>query len=326
MTNGRQRVLVTGANGFVGRSVCRRLAESGYVPRAGLRDASQWPDFQASHSGQSECAILGDISTCSDLRSALSGVSDVVHLAARVHILRDGALDPLSEYRRTNFDGTRMVALAAAEQGVRRMIFVSSVKVHGEFTSATKFCEADEPDPQDPYALSKWETEKQLQSIAAQTGLEVVIVRPPMVYGPQVRANFLALMKVALRGFPLPLPETNNLRSMIGVENLAHFLVTCVGHASSANQTFLVSDGEDISTRELVRRLAAAGGRPSRFLPVPASLVSGAGRVLGKSAVVQRLLGSLQINSDKATRLLGWRPPLTLNEGLGATVRWYLDF
>jgi nucleoside-diphosphate-sugar epimerase len=320
-----ERVLVTGADGFVGKVVCRRLIESGYTPRAGLWNVKLWPALQAAMPGLSEFAILGDLGTNPNLHPALANVSAVVHLAARVHVMHNNAAHPLGEYRRINVDGTKAVALAAVEQGIRRMIFVSTAKVNGESTYSNGFSEDDPPNPQDPYAVSKWEAEEALRSVAATTGLEVVIIRPPLVYGPGVRANFLALMKLVHRGIPLPLPDTNNTRSLLGVENLADFLLHCVGHPGSGNETFMVSDGEDISTRELVARLARALGRTARFLPVPAAAVRLAGKLVGRETAVCRLLGSLAISSDKARQRLGWKPPLTLDSGLAATANWYLD-
>ena len=322
MTN---RVLITGADGFVGKAVCRRLLESGLPPRAGLRNASLWPALKAATPGLDEFATIGDLGANPDLRLPLDDVSAVVHLAARVHVMRDGAANPLEEYRRTNVNGTKTVALAAVEQGIRRMVFVSTVKVNGESTCGRRFSEDDPPDPQDPYAVSKWETEELLQSIAAKTGLEVVIVRPPLVYGPGVRANFLRLMSLVERGLPLPLPDTNNLRSLIGVENLADCLVRCVTHPGAADHTFMVSDGEDVSTRELVVRLAPLLGRSARFLPVPEVALRLAARLVGKRSAIDRLLGSLEIDSRKVRRTLEWEPPVTLSCGLEATARWYLE-
>jgi nucleoside-diphosphate-sugar epimerase len=321
----KERVLVTGASGFVGKVVCRRLIESGYTPRAGLQDAKQWPTLQAAAPGLTEFAILGDLGANPDLRPAFADVSAVVHLAARVHLVRDGAPDPLKEYRRTNVDGTKEVALAAVEQGIRRMILVSTAKVNGESTCGNRFSEDDRPNPQDPYAISKWEAEEVLRSVAASTGLEVVIVRPPLVYGPEVRANFYNLVKFVNRGIPVPLPDTNNRRSLLGVENLADFLVRCISHPRAANQTFMVSDGEDVSTRELVGRLARALGRPARFLPVPALALRLAAKLIRKEPALSRLLGSLAVDSGKARQTLGWTPPFTLDEGLAATAQWYLN-
>jgi nucleoside-diphosphate-sugar epimerase len=321
----KERVLVTGASGFVGKVVCRRLTESGYTPRAGLRDAKRWPALQAALPGLSEYAALGDLGLNPNLRAALADVSTVVHLASRVHVMSDGASNPLEEYRRTNVDGTKAVAYAAVEQGVRRLIFVSTAKVNGESTFGGRFSEDDLPDPQDPYAISKWESEEALRSIAAKTGLEVVIVRPPLVYGPEVRANFLRLMHMVARGLPLPLPETNNRRSLIGVENLADCLVSCVAHPGAANRTFMVSDGQDVSTRDLVFRLAPLLGRNARFVPVPKIILRLAARIAGKRSEINRLLGSFEINSSKVRRTLGWEPPVTLSYGLEATARWYLE-
>jgi len=319
------KVLVTGADGFVGKALCRRLLQAGYAPRAGLWSREQWPGLEAATPGLGEFAVIGDLGANPNLNGALESVGVVVHLAARVHIMHDDAVDPREAYQRVNVNGTEALARAAAEQGVRRMVFVSTAKVNGESTSGRPFSEGDPPDPHDPYAVSKWEAEEALRSVAANTGLEVVIVRPPLVYGPGVRANFLRLMRLVERGVPLPLPDTKNRRSLIGVENLADFLVRCVSHPGAANETLMVSDGEDVSTRELIDRLARALGRSGRFLPVPEFAVRLAARLVGKEAAVNRLLGSLAINSDKARLRLGWKPPVTLDSGLAATARWYLD-
>ncbi len=308
-------VLVTGANGFVGRVVCRRLAEAGYTPRAALR--SDIP-------GPYERAAIGDLGANPDLSASLENVDVVVHLAARVHVMDDHAADPLQEFRRVNVEGTVALARAAVEHGVRRMVYVSSVKVNGEATTGKPFTEDDAPAPQDPYGVSKREAEEALRNIGARTGMEVAILRPPLVYGPGVRANFLRLMKTVERGIPLPLPDTNR-RSLVGVENLADLLVQCVGHPGAANETFMASDGEDVSTRELVARMAKALGRSARFIPVPQSALRLAARLTGKEAAVGRLFGSLVVSSEKARQKLGWKPPLTLDSGLAATARWYLE-
>ena len=319
------KVLVTGADGFVGKALCRRLLQGGYALRAGLWNSALWPALQAVTPGLSEFAILGDLGANPNLNSALDGVAVVVHLAARVHIMHDNAVDGREEYRRVNVHGTEALARAAAEQRVRRMVFVSTVKVNGESTSGRPFTEGDPPDPQDPYAVSKWEAEEALRSVGAKTGLEVVIVRPPLVYGPGVRANFLRLMRLVERGIPLPLPDTKNRRSLIGVENLADFLALCASHPGAANETFMVSDGADVSTRDLAAQLARAFGRSARFLPVPELAVRFAARLVGKEAAVNRLLGSLTVSADKARQRLAWKPPVTLDSGLAATARWYLE-
>jgi nucleoside-diphosphate-sugar epimerase len=319
------RVLVTGADGFVGKAVCRRLLAAGYTLRAGLWNAELWPALRAAVPGVGEFAVIGDLGANPNLPAALKDVAVVVHLAARVHVMRDNAVDPLHEFRRVNVAGTAALARAAAALGVLRLVFVSTAKVNGESTSGRPFAEGDPPAPQDPYAVSKWEAEEALRPIAAKTALEVAIVRPPLVYGPGVRANFLRLMRLVARGLPLPLPDTKNRRSLIGVENLADCLVRCVSHPEAANQTFMVSDGEDVSTRELIARLARALGRSARFLPVPEFAVRLAARLVGKEAAVDRVLGSLVIDSGKARQTLGWRPPVTLDNGLAATARWYLE-
>jgi nucleoside-diphosphate-sugar epimerase len=320
-----KRVLVTGANGFVGKAVCRRLLGAGYTPRAGLRNASLWPALKAATPGLDEFATIGDLGANPDLRLPLDDVSAVVHLAARVHIMHDNVLNPLNEFRRVNVGGTAALARAAAAQGVRRFVFVSSVKVNGESTAGKPFTEEDLPAPQDPYAVSKWEAEEVLRGISAETGLEVAIIRSPLVYGPGVRANFLRLMRLVERGLPLPLPNTNNRRSLIGVENLADCLVRCVMHPGATNHTFMVSDGQDVSTRELVVRLAPLLGRSARFLPVPAVALRLVARLVGKRSALNRLLGSLEIDSSKVRQTLEWKPPVTLSCGLEATARWYLE-
>jgi UDP-glucose 4-epimerase len=239
--------------------------------------------------------------------------------------MRDDASDPFEKYRRINVEGTRAVALAAVEQGVRRMIFVSTAKVNGESTCGKGFSEDDPPDPEGLYAVSKCEAEEVLRFIATKTGLEVVILRPPLVYGPGVGANFLALMKLVCRGIPMPLPDTNNRRSLVGVENLADCLVRCVTHPEAANHTFMVSDGQDVSTSELVVQLARSLGQTARFLPVPEVVLRLAARLVGKRSTIDRLLGSLEIDSKKVRRTLEWKPPVTLACGLEATAHWYLE-
>ncbi len=254
-----ERVLVTGADGFIGRYVCRRLIEAGYIPQAGVRDLAKWPELQRAVPGLGDFSHLGDLSASQNLRPHLANVSAVVHLAARTPLTTEKAAAATREYQRVNVGGTKSIALAAAAAGVRRLVFVSTVKVHGEATFGKPFAEDMPSNPRNPYAASKWEAEEELRSVAAATGLEVVIVRPPQVYGPGVKGNFLRLMRLVDRGLPLPLPQRRNCRSLLGAENLADFLVHCVNHRRAANQSFLVKDTEDISTRELMERLAASG-------------------------------------------------------------------
>jgi nucleoside-diphosphate-sugar epimerase len=320
-----ERVLVTGADGFVGRYVCRKLIASGFIPLAGVRDIRNWPELQRAVPGLSEVSLLGDLGEKQNLRPQLANVSSVVHLAARVHVTRDSVDNPLREYRRVNMDGTKSIALAAVAAGVRRLIFVSTVKVNGESTSGKPFREDMPPRPEDPYAVSKWEAEEALRAIAAENGIEVVIVRPPLVYGPGVRGNFLWLIELVDRALPLPWPKRGNCRSIIGAGNLADFLVRCVDHPKAASQCFLVKDSEDLSTFELMTRLARLLARPVRLFPVPESWIRLAATLTLQQATVGRLLDSLVIDSGHAQRLLDWIPPMTLDAGLAATARWYRE-
>jgi nucleoside-diphosphate-sugar epimerase len=320
-----ERVLVTGADGFVGRYVCRRLIGSGYSLRAGVRNVESIHDLLRAIPGLSDSSLLGDLGANPELRGALAGVSAVVHLAARVHVMKESSGDPLQDFRRVNVEGTKSLARAAVEAGVRRFIFVSTIKVNGDLTSGEPFNVDTPPAPQDAYAISKWEAEEALRSVASESGLEVVIVRPPLVYGPGVRGNFLRLMSLIDRALPLPWPRKENCRSMIGAENLADFLVRCVDHPKAAGHSFLVKDSEDISTRELITRLAQLLGRPVRLIPVPESLIRLAASLTMKKEAAGRILDSLVVDSERAQQLLEWAPPVTLDEGLATTARWYRE-
>ena len=320
-----ERVLVTGAGGFVGKYVCRKLIESGYSLRAGVRNVESIPDLLRAIPGLSDSSLLGDLGASPELRGPLAAVSAVVHLAARVHVMKESSGDPLQEFRRVNVEGTKSLAHTAAAAGVRRFIFVSTIKVNGDSTPGEPFNVDMPPAPQDAYAISKWEAEEALRSVASESGLEVVIVRPPLVYGPGVRGNFLRLMSLIDRALPLPWPKVENCRSMIGAENLADFLVRCVDHPRAAGHTFLVKDSEDISTRELITRLARLLGRPMGLVPFPESLIRLAASLTMKKEAVSRILDSLVIDSDRAQQLLKWVPPATLDEGLAATARWYQE-
>lgn len=303
-------LLVTGAGGLVGRALCSALAGQGVVVRAATRLAQ--PDLAGMQS-----IGTGDINAQTNWQAALSGISHVVHLAARVHVMHDRSADPLAEFRRINVQGTLNLARQAAAAGVMRFVFVSSVKVNGEQTlPGHPFTESDAPKPQDAYGQSKFEAEQSLREIAVQSGMEVVIIRPPLVYGPGVKANFAELMRAVQRGWPLPLGLVRNLRSLVALENLVDFIRTCMTHPKAANQTFLVSDGQDVSTPELVRAMAQAMQRPARLLPAPVWVLQTAASVLGKSGAMQRLCGNLQLDISKAREVLGWHPPLTVQQGL----------
>ena len=307
------RVLVTGASGFVGRSFCAELALHGLTVRGMTRSSVDLPKGVQK-------AITVDLNGHTDWRDALDGCDLIVHLAARVHVMHETTGDPLAEFRRVNVLGTLNLARQAAAAGVRRFVFISSVKVNGESTqTGVPFTADDTPAPLDAYGVSKMEAEHGLREVAAQSGMEVVIIRPPLVYGPGVKANFAAMMRWLQRGVPLPLGAIHNQRSLVAIDNLVDLIVLCLKHPAAANQTFLVSDGEDVSTTALLFRMGQAMGRPARLLAVPSSVLKLAGALLGKSDVVQRLCGSLQVDIAKTQDLLGWTPPVSLDEGLRRT-------
>lgn len=308
--------LLTGATGFVGRVLCRQLLAQGFRVLAAVRQASFLPELTHPACQQ---IVVGDIHPTTDWAQALQGVEVVIHLAARVHVMQDTVADPLAEFRRTNTAASAHLARCAAVCGVRRLVYVSSIKVNGEMTShGDKFSETSLPAPQDPYGVSKWEAERALHAIAQETGLQVVVVRPPLVYGAGVKGNFAQMLRVLQRGIPLPFASVRNQRSLLCVENLADALRLCATHPAAAGQTYLLSDGEDISTPELLRQLAAAMRMPARLLPCPQMLLRGLAMLAGKGDAMARLLGSLQVDSGKIRRDLNWTPPYTLRQGLAS--------
>ncbi len=315
-------MLVTGANGFIGSALCRRLRTAGGSVRGGVRDRSNIPRDGGSEASGFDWVVLHDHSTDTETQQALDGVQMVIHLAARVHIMEDRAGDPLGEFRRINSDWTERLARAAARQGVRRFVYLSSIKVNGE-ESTVPFTEADAPNPQDPYGISKWEAEQALEAVSSETGLETVVVRSPLVYGPGVGGNFLQLLNVLRRGIPLPLALVENRRSLICRANLVDAIIRCAQDTRAAGRTYLVSDGEDLSTPELIRRLAKALGVSARLWNFPLPLLRLIGQVLGKSMVIDRLLGSLQIDSSRIRRELDWHPPCSVDDGLAETAAWF---
>ena len=312
------QILVTGATGFVGRVLCFRLLSEGWNVRGTIL-ASESPSALVA---SVEPVLIEPLGPGTLWSHALANVDTVIHLAARVHIMDDPASDSLTKFRMVNVEGTAKLAREAAKAGVKRLVFVSSIKVNGEET-AKPYTHDSPPQASDPYGISKWEAELALRQIEAETGLEVVVVRPTLVYGPGVRANFLNMMKVVQRGIPLPFASISNNRSLIYVGNLVDALAVCAAHPAAVGQTYLVSDGEDVSTPELIRKTASALAVSARLVPFPPSLMRLAGTLTGKSAAVKRLLGSLTVDSTKIRRDLGWQPPFAMAEGLRETVEWY---
>jgi len=306
-------ILVTGASGVVGGALVRRLAATpsfnGVVASVRRKGESLPKEVQQ--------IPIGDLLPTTDWSTTLQDIDAVVHCAGRVHVMQDDAIEPLQAFREVNVSCTLNLARQAADAGVRRFVFISSIKVNGEVTQPGQPFTADDiPAPLDPYGVSKLEAEQGLRKIEEETGIEMVIVRPPLVYGPGVKANFASMMRWLVRGIPLPLAAIQNSRSMVALDNLVDLLVTCVKHPDAAGQTFLVSDGEDMSTTELLHRTAQAMGKKALLLPIPAFVLLWGADLLGKRAVAQRLCGSLQLDINKTRQILGWTPPVTVDEGL----------
>lgn len=303
-----QKILVTGANGFVGSALVRALSKLEFRAVAAIRKKS--PGLSDSL----DYVEVGDLSPQQDWSQFLHDIDSVIHLAARVHIMGDESTDALDIYRRTNTDSTLNLARQAAEAGNRRFIFLSSIKVNGESTNGRPpFSERDICQPSDPYAISKYEAEIGLRDISEETGMEVVIIRPPLIYGPGVKGNFVRMMNLVSKGVPLPLGAVRNQRSLLAMENLVDFLIVCLNHPKAANETFLLSDGEDLSTTELIQKLAHSQGKNARLIPIPVKLMRFASVITGKKDVADRLFGSLQISSDKARQLMNWKPAIDMD-------------
>lgn len=312
------KLLITGASGFVGKVMCKALLGREYEVRAVYRT-------QHGIENNIQPILVPNINVGTNWDEAVKGLGMVVHLAARAHILTDLAVNPLEEFRKTNTEGTLNLANSAARAGVKRFVFVSSIGVNGS-GSVTPFTERSTPNPSEPYAVSKLEAEHGLREIAAHTGMEVVIVRPPLVYGADCPGNFLRLLNLIYKGFPLPLGGVNNRRSLIGVDNLADFLVQCIEHPAAANKTLLVADEPDISTPDLIRILAKGMNRPARLMPVSSKLVGATAKLVGKQATFEKLCGNLQIDSSFSRQALCWNQPMSLEDGLFRVGRWYSSY
>ena len=314
------RVLVTGATGFVGSALVHRLVSDGEVRvRATVRSARAQLPLGV------EVIQIPDLAEHRDWSAALHGVESVIHVAGRAHVMRETADDPLAEFRRVNVAATSALARQAAGAGARRFVFISSIKVNGEETMPGRPYRADDaPAPTDAYGVSKHEAEEELRLIARESGMEVVVIRPVLVYGPGVKGNFRAMMRWMRRGVPLPLGAIHNRRSLVSLDNLVDLIVTVLRHRAAANRTFLVSDGEDLSTTELLRRLGSAFGAAPRLLPLPSILLEMPARLLGRRRLVNRLCGSLQVDITETRSTLDWSPPVRVDEALRRTVVAFL--
>jgi len=310
------KILVTGASGFVGRALVAQLER---VESLSVRAAVRRVPTDGPHGA--DTVQVGDLGAATDWRAALRDCDVVVHAAARVHAMQETASDPLALYRAVNLDGTLALAQQAADAGARRFVFLSTIKVNGEATQPGRpFRWDDVPAPRDPYGISKAEAEDALRTFAVRSGLEVVIIRPVLVYGPGVKANFRTMLRWVQRGVPLPLARAANRRSLVALENLTDLIRCSVTHPAAADRTFLVSDGEDLSTADLLRRSARAMGRSARLVSLPTSVLHTAARLVGRGALADRLLGTLQVDIADTRRRLGWAPVISVDEALRRTV------
>lgn len=307
--------LVTGANGFVGQGLCREMLRRGLPVKAHVRHSA------VAMPGVSTTRLEGAGLTSQEWVDAAKGCEAVVHLAARAHVLNESSADPLAEFRLVNVEMTRACAEAAAQVGVKRFVYVSTIGVHGNATTSRPFRTSDELTPHSPYAVSKQEAESAVFAIGKATGMEVTVVRPPLIYGPHVPGNFNSMMRWIQRGVPLPLGSvTGNRRSLVALDNLVDLLITCTRHPAAANEIFLVSDGEDLSTTSLLRRLGQAMEKPVRLIGVPPALLQLGATLLGKTGMAQQLLGSLTVDIEHTRATLGWKPPIGVDAGLRNTV------
>ncbi|TPX27628.1 UDP-glucose 4-epimerase family protein [Cylindrospermopsis raciborskii] len=316
-------ILITGANGFVGKALCHEL--SGRSTHNLVFAATRSTHSQITLPLNVQQVIVPSLQDLVQRRDIISQVDCIIHLAARVHQMKDNAANPLSAFRLINTEATYQLARAVAEQGVKRFIYLSSIKVNGEETTEYHpFTAEDIPAPRDPYGISKAEAEIQLKNISSETGLEVVIIRPPLVYGSGVKGNFLSMMQWLDKGFPLPLGAIYNRRSLVSLPNLVSLITTCIHHPAAANQTFLVSDNADISTTDLIRQMAHSLGKKPLLIPVPTYCLKFMASLLGKQSLALRLCSSLQVDIQKTQALLHWNPPVSLKEGINLTANAFI--
>jgi len=313
-----KRALVTGPNGFVGYLVCNELLKRNHIVRAAQWKADYIPKA-------CESSIVGNIDADTDWKLALKDVDTVLHLAARVHVMDDTAADPIPAFRKVNVEGTRRLAECAAKAGVEHFIFVSTIKVHGEATENNPFAEADDASPEEPYSISKWEAEQLLREIEASTDMSVTILRPPLIYGPRVKANFYRLFMMVAKGVPLPFRAVINKRSLLGLSNFADLICRCMEHPAARSETFVLSDGNDLSTPDLVRKIGCALEKKPRLIAVNPYVLRMLGYISGKYNVVKRLTESLEIDSSKVQRMLDWKAPFSIDDELARTAEWYYN-
>jgi len=311
----RQHILVTGANGFICRNLCPVLKEKGYYVRGAVRGEAH------DVSGADEYIKVGNINESTDWQQTLDGVDTVIHLAARVHVISDLSDTSVEIFRKINVRGTERLALSAAKAGVRRFIFISSIGVNGDSSQNKTFTEDSIPNPVGAYAVSKWEAENVLKKIGDSTGMEIVILRPPLIYGPGVKANFKNLIKLAGSGMPLPFKKINNLRSFLYIGNLIDIIDICIKHPMAIGETFIISDGQDISTPDLIKMISCIMGKKSSLFYLHPGILKALCKIVGLETELRKLTGSLLVDSSKIRNLLGWKPPFTMEDGLRETVK-----
>jgi nucleoside-diphosphate-sugar epimerase len=314
------RILITGSNGFVGQNLCKKLISKKYLIRKIIRSSLKKKEEH------SEVCNVGEINKDTNWSIALKNIDCVIHCAARVHSINEDKADSLDLYRKINVDGTRNLAEQSVKAGVKRIIFLSSIKVNGEETKfSSPFKYDDVPKPESSYAISKWEAEQALEAISKKYGIEIVIIRPPLIYGPNVKGNFLRLINLANHQIPFPISKVNNLRSFVSLNNLVDLICCCINHPSAPGKVFLVSDGMDISTLELIKKIGYALGKPQRLIPIPLFILRFLGKIIGKSSEVERLLGDCQVDCKNTCEVLNWKPYMKIDDGILESVKHYLS-